>query len=570
MTCFLAAAKTRRWLLCSSLGVCICIASSASAESPNAAAEPFAAEARSPLFGTAHPFVYQAGSFRFGWVAGCQSRHDTDGDGQIKVHLGRHGEVFGDRAQLYLFTSDGTEQAIDDYISRSPSGRYVAFRQSKKLIVLDTKTHARTDLSDFGAKMLDDADDQQAPFDVAFSFGHWVVFRRSESDVEVVVALNLETQRTTELYRSPARIVRFWFDPEGRELVIAEVQRDSPQNAKKRTPYRVMTNLAGYHCRGPVGAYTVLGHAGEKPKLHRVSIESLEDHEELEEQLGYALGCIHDGRRVVVGSNPFGYLVGGATPVGFDEPERGPVQWVRSLSAPQRRLCRGDQKGGHDVKPLKGGSRHAQSPQWTGGFNAFVGLWHFDLEPLNRALAADGYTSSGTAHAVFGGDLWARYGRISLGLVWLGVNSKNVSAQYNAQWGGEVLGLGGGLSFGVEALRTSRVSASALMGIKAITTEIEFDSTTPPLAPHYKYNDTANINADSFLTSIAARLDIRLLDLGSPRQWVNVGADLGYEYQFARGGWFASRDNHVLGPFDGPKLDLSGPVLLLRLGVTGS
>ena len=44
-------------------------------------------------YGTAHPMLLRAYDRNERWMALCQARKDTDGDGKIEVHSGHHGWI---------------------------------------------------------------------------------------------------------------------------------------------------------------------------------------------------------------------------------------------------------------------------------------------------------------------------------------------------------------------------------------------------------------------------------------------------------------------------------------------
>jgi hypothetical protein len=74
----------------------------------------------------AHGVVVVATAPDSTWLVYCQAREDTDGDGEVAVGVGVHGDFFGDRMRAWYSGPDGRESPIDDYVdaearSSSPS-----------------------------------------------------------------------------------------------------------------------------------------------------------------------------------------------------------------------------------------------------------------------------------------------------------------------------------------------------------------------------------------------------------------------------------------------------------------
>lgn len=73
------------------------------------------------------------------WVAICQARRDTDGDGRTHVSFGDHGERFGDAWRPYLVWQGGHGTAVDDVVGSDDSGDKVAFVLDGQLMLLDAE-----------------------------------------------------------------------------------------------------------------------------------------------------------------------------------------------------------------------------------------------------------------------------------------------------------------------------------------------------------------------------------------------------------------------------------------------
>ncbi len=92
---------------------------------------------RSGQFGTSHILFLRGGSYRYAWVAFCQARADTNGDGWIAA---------GDRFVPFLAIGGGAGEAIDAFLGSDPSGRYAAFTRARRLFVADAMTRRVFDI----------------------------------------------------------------------------------------------------------------------------------------------------------------------------------------------------------------------------------------------------------------------------------------------------------------------------------------------------------------------------------------------------------------------------------------
>jgi hypothetical protein len=90
--------------------------------------------------GAAGPTFVRSADAEERWVALCQARSDTDGDGKIEIHVGHHGEVFGDQMSLYLVLGGGAGTPIDALASRSADGRWLAIVRGGKVELVDAQT----------------------------------------------------------------------------------------------------------------------------------------------------------------------------------------------------------------------------------------------------------------------------------------------------------------------------------------------------------------------------------------------------------------------------------------------
>jgi hypothetical protein len=119
---------------------------------PVAAAAPFVPSLPPPPpmsgpIGTPHPLWLIDASATGKWVAYCQAREDTNGDGVVGVRVGPHGAPYGDRAGAYVRAGDGPEEPIDELVAAAPGGRwFVAARRGRRVLV-DGDTGRGTELA---------------------------------------------------------------------------------------------------------------------------------------------------------------------------------------------------------------------------------------------------------------------------------------------------------------------------------------------------------------------------------------------------------------------------------------
>src|SRR6188768_45214 len=65
---------------------------------------------------------------------------DTDGNGELNIQFGMHGESTGDALALDLFDVEaGTHQRFDDLLSASPDGRFAVLTRGADTFLFDTR-----------------------------------------------------------------------------------------------------------------------------------------------------------------------------------------------------------------------------------------------------------------------------------------------------------------------------------------------------------------------------------------------------------------------------------------------
>jgi hypothetical protein len=307
--------------------VMACGSSAPKVAAPVAKKEP-ALAAPGPL-GTEHQLILRQASYPFRWVVACQPRVDTDGSGAVSVDFGQHGEAYGDELVPYLMIGSGEGEAVDRFAGRSPSGRHVAVLQGGKLLVVDTSTGARTDLSAAGADSALDGNDNYTPRPISFDPRvARAAFMRKTAGATEVVMLDLATGDSKVIETSPHVIWRVEFDERAPDtLRILEVPADTDGNGKLDLP-RLGTNRGGGPCPGPPASFSTYGYSGDKFTERTIAIPALReapDRERLEPPDGHL--CVADGRPIIARSSIGGVLVAAAREDEWSVPF-GPVEWL--------------------------------------------------------------------------------------------------------------------------------------------------------------------------------------------------------------------------------------------------
>ena len=285
-------------------------------------------------FGTPHPFLLQSWSHRWGWVAACQPREDTDGDGRIELSMGLHGETLGDEPQAFFFAKPGDGERIDRFLSRDESGRFAAYVQDGRRLVYDASSGKVLDLElVIGASVHEDAKSdpllsEVARRSVALSRdGRAFVARRGPGGTEIVsVDITSGSQVTLHTTRFPLWSLQLADDE--RSLLISEVTSDTDRNGVLELP-NVLTNLSSIACRGLATSFSRFVNGGDRPierALPRVG-RAPQPPQDVEEFEGVR-DCSRDGRRPMLRIKGGPVLLSSGAPRILFEPHFGPVEWV--------------------------------------------------------------------------------------------------------------------------------------------------------------------------------------------------------------------------------------------------
>jgi hypothetical protein len=255
------------------LPACIALAAACGNPAPAPTAVPAAALPAGSLpgprltaFGTAHQLVAEAADQARRWAVVCQAREDTNGDGEVTVLVGNHGDMLGDDMVPYFIAIGRAEVAIDALVAASPTGSHVVFVRQGRLVLHAADTGAQEDLSALGADARDDTSvfggHRAASFDGA---GKRLVYIRARSERAVVVVRDLSTGAEVEIDPGPGLLYRAALDEHGHWVDLQVVVQDTDRSGALERPSQ-STTLSGRHCRGPVASYGVYGTYGDTPE----------------------------------------------------------------------------------------------------------------------------------------------------------------------------------------------------------------------------------------------------------------------------------------------------------------
>ena len=210
------------------------------------------------VVGTAHPLVIEAVAPDGSWIAICQAREDSDGDGAIAVHVGMHGDTYGDEMRPYLVRGSGDGEPIDEAIASTPDGRWLAALRDGKLAVFDARAGTWTVLP--GADVRDDGM-ATARHRAAAVVGDRLTYFRDDEHL-IIRDLITGVERVVEvkgarLWRSEPRVA-------GDHTLLYAVTRDTDGDGALTWP-TLRTSLSRRSCRGPIMSYSTGGWSGDEP-----------------------------------------------------------------------------------------------------------------------------------------------------------------------------------------------------------------------------------------------------------------------------------------------------------------
>lgn len=198
------------------------------------------------------------------WIAACQARSDTDGDGKVAVQVGHHGDLRGDATHLYLFQGHGEGERIDSLEAQDPQGRWLTTVEEGSLTLRDTQGGPRIKLDGFVPSVDSREDFQLAAFSADGK--HLIYLRKAESGRIVPVLRRLTDGHEQVLTAPPGELHVVDFIPESSRPLFVVLQDDTDGDGTLHWP-RQQTNLARGVCRGEAMSATFFGRRGDRPRV---------------------------------------------------------------------------------------------------------------------------------------------------------------------------------------------------------------------------------------------------------------------------------------------------------------
>lgn len=166
------------------------------------------------------------------WLAACQARNDSDGNGQLNLSAGPRGEAHGDALDRYLI-APGQELAIDGLLGADASGRFALFIQHGALALWDAPNRRAQDLSMLGADTRLSAESFAALRTLAFDARseHLLYVRPGDRGKRLVIR-RLSDGNEREFDPGPGEIWRARFD-RGGVFAVLEMQPADHERSRK-------------------------------------------------------------------------------------------------------------------------------------------------------------------------------------------------------------------------------------------------------------------------------------------------------------------------------------------------
>jgi hypothetical protein len=240
--------------------------------------QPTAAEAPAPVFkrglsfGTADPYTLLGFDPEAQWVALCQAREDTDGDGITRVGFFHHGEASGDAMKTYFVLGGGEGEVIDGYLGRAASGAWVALRKGQRVYLLDTRTGAERELAQVNLDKEADPSPAGGIRTLAFSPAkeQLLLVQESKAGRASVALMDLATGELRQIDLGAGRVWQAGFSDDGTWIQAALVTADRNGNGRLDLP-TLATTLRGDACGQPA-AYSTWGLEKEHDEILSVAV----------------------------------------------------------------------------------------------------------------------------------------------------------------------------------------------------------------------------------------------------------------------------------------------------------
>jgi hypothetical protein len=166
------------------------------------------------------------------WVAVCQAQKDPARDAPSAVA----GEREAPALRRFLLTP-GEDLAIDAWLGASPDGRFALLMQGGALVLWNSDTHQKVDLSALGADTRLSAESNAAVRTLAFDAkSERLLYVRRGANGARVVLRNLSDGSERELDPGPGEVWRARFDPGGVFAILQMITADSNKNGRLDFP----------------------------------------------------------------------------------------------------------------------------------------------------------------------------------------------------------------------------------------------------------------------------------------------------------------------------------------------
>lgn len=214
-------------------------------------------------FGTAGPTIIRGADPSERWMALCQARSDTDGNGKIAISTGHHGEISGDRMDMYLVLGGGEGTPIDALASSSLDGRWLAIVRGGKVELIDGQSGDVRELP--GADAQSDGRPGASHRAAVIGKDRLLYIRHDPSGDDKLVVHDLASHAEKEI-AVPGRLWRIDYGPD-RIAHVYVVPRGQPFPMLK-------TTLDAGECIGAPRSYSTYGNRGPKPTEHWIDLDS--------------------------------------------------------------------------------------------------------------------------------------------------------------------------------------------------------------------------------------------------------------------------------------------------------
>lgn len=239
---------------------------------PQAVAPSLPAFKRGLTFGTADPYTLLGFDPEAQWVALCQAREDTDGDGITRVGFFHHGEPSGDRMKTYFVLGGGEGEAVDGYLGAAASGGWVALRKSERVYLLNTRTGAERNLAQIDLDQ--EADPSPAGGVRMLSFSptkeQLLLVQDAKAGRASVALMELATGELRRVDLGAGRVWQAGFSEDGTWIRAALVTADRNGNGSLDLP-TIVTTLRGDACGQPA-SYSTFGLRDDHDEVTSVAV----------------------------------------------------------------------------------------------------------------------------------------------------------------------------------------------------------------------------------------------------------------------------------------------------------